>query len=180
MQGKVHVAIGVATVACMCVKYTKGFDIMGVNVLPEIAIFTAAAGSYAPDVDSSRTHSGQKHKVTSKVVSKVGGGHRGITHTLLFPVLLGLLMYFTQSYLVQYQYVATLTLSLLFGFEVGWVMHIFADLFNGKGCPIFWPIMRGKVHILDLPSDGIGAWCFAVVFVGLMSIATFGGVFGWF
>lgn len=178
MNGKVHVAIGVASVVCLCVKYPTGFEMFGVNVLPEIALLTAAAGSYAPDIDSSRTHAGQKHKVASKVVSKVGGGHRGITHTLLFPTIVGALMYFVQGYLAEYDTLATICLSILFGFEMGWCMHIFADLFNGKGCPIFWPLMRSKVHILDLPSSGFVPWIFAAVLIGLMAVVTFGGLLG--
>ena len=178
MQGKVHVAIGVATVACLCVKYPAGVEMFGANILPEIALLTAAAGSYAPDVDNSRTHAGQKHKVTSKVVSKVGGGHRGITHTLLFPFIIGVLMFFASGYLKDFPSLATLVMSLLFGFMLGWCMHIFADLFNGKGCPLFWPLMKSKVHIMDLPSSGAGPWLFAAVIIGVMAVLTFGGLLG--
>lgn len=175
MQGKVHVAIGVATVGLMCIKYPEGFNLAGAHILPIISLATAAAGSYAPDVDSAMTHAGQKHKVTSKVVSKVGGGHRGITHTLLFPAIIGVLMYMTASNLSSYPALATIVQSLLLGFEMGWIMHIVADLFNGKGCPLFWPLMKGKVHIMDLPSSGAVPWIFAVVFVAVMSFFTLNG-----
>jgi len=176
MQGKVHVAIGVAAMGCLCVKYPQGVNILDTTIIPAVSLLTAAAGSYAPDVDSSRTHSGMKHKVTSKVVSKVGGGHRGITHTLLVPAILIAFMLFIKSYLVGYDSIATLLMSLIFGFTAGWVLHIFADLFNGKGVPLFWPLMRSKVHILDLPSSGIGGWLFAIVVIGLMVFVTFGGL----
>lgn len=178
MQGKVHVAIGTATLLCMCVKYPAGVEMFGVNILPEIALLTAAAGSYAPDVDNPRTHSGMKHKVTSKVVSKVGGGHRGITHTLLVPAIVAAIMYGTSYSLGVYQNISTLLMSLLFGFEMGWCMHIFADLFNGKGCPVLWPFTKKKIHIMDLPSSGIGAWIFAVIFITIMVLITCGGMLG--
>lgn len=177
MQGKVHVAIGTATAAFLCVQYPNGFDLGGVNVIPYIALLTASAGSYAPDIDMQTTHSGKKHKTASKVINKIGGGHRGITHTLLFPVILYVLMIFSQNYLQAYSGLASLVISLLFGFELGWIMHIFADLFNGKGCPIFWPIMQGKVHIMDLPSSGIGAWLFAIVYVSILVLIIRGGLF---
>lgn len=175
MQGKVHVAIGVGTLACLCIKYPTGFDLNGINIMPAISLLTAAAGSYAPDIDNARTHAGQKHKVTSTVISKVGGGHRGITHTLLFPAIIFGIMFAVQSTLVDYNYLATLVQSLLFGFEFGWLMHIFADLFNGKGCPIFWPIVQAKLHILDLPSSGAVPWIFAVVVVAICAFIVIGG-----
>lgn len=37
--------------------------------------------------------------------------------------------------------------SLLFGLFAGWTLHIFEDLFNYKGCPIFWPIAKGHIHV---------------------------------
>lgn len=178
MQGKVHVAIGTATVVCLCLKYPAGLDIAGMHVLPVVSLFTAAAGSYAPDIDMGTTHAGKKHAVASAVVSKVGGGHRGITHTLLAPVLLFLGLCFVRGFLVDYKYITTVLASLLFGFEVGWIMHIFADLFNGKGCPLLWPISRSKISVMDLPSSGFVPWIFTAVLVGLMGVATYGGLFG--
>lgn len=165
MQGKVHVAVGVTTVAYLVYKHPMGFDFNGTTILPVVALLTAAAGSYAPDIDMGTTHAGRKHQLTSKVVNKVGGGHRGITHTLLFPAIIFGLIYFTQNYLSSYAFLASLIVSLLYGFEIGWVLHIFADLFNGKGCPVLWPLMKGKVHIMDLPSKGFGAWCFYFVYL---------------
>lgn len=170
MQGKVHVAIGVAAAACLCYKYPNGFEFLDTNVLPLSALVTAAAGSYAPDIDNSRTHAGASHKITSKVVGKVGGGHRGITHTLLIPIGLIFLMLFIRDYLGMYANLASTLMSFIFGFNLGWLLHIFADLFNGKGVPLFWPLMKSKVHIMDLPSSGVGGWLFAIVCIGLMVI----------
>lgn len=178
MQGKVHVVIGVTTVACLCVKYPTGIELFGMNILPEIALVTAAAGSYAPDIDMGRTHAGQKHKVASKLISKFGGGHRGITHTLVVPLILGIIMFMMNQWLAPYPYICMIVQSLLFGFEAGWVMHIFADLFNGKGVPLLFPLSTSKIHVMDLPSSGFGGWMFAVIFVGIMAVITFGGFLG--
>lgn len=178
MQGKVHVAIGVASTVCLCAKYPTGFEFANTMIIPLIALATATAGSYAPDIDMGRTHSGMKHKTASKVISKVGGGHRGITHTLLVPAIVAALMFLVSNYLTRLPYIASVLNSLLFGFQWGYIMHLFADLFNGKGIPLFWPIMRGKVHIADLPSSGFGGWAFAVVMIFIMGAFTFGGLFG--
>jgi inner membrane protein len=178
MQGKVHVAIGVASTFFLVCKYPTGLELFGTTVLPEIALLTAAAGSYAPDVDLGRTHEGQKHKITNKVVSKVGGGHRGITHTLLVPAIVAVIMFLISYFLSPYKYIAMVLMSLVFGYEVGYCMHIFADLFNGKGVPLFWPIMKGKVHIMDLPSSGVIPWIFTAVFVAIMAAIIYGGLLG--
>lgn len=178
MQGKVHVAIGTVSVICLCMKYPQGFEFAHTHIVPLISLAAASAGSYAPDIDMGRTHAGMKHKTASKVISKVGGGHRGITHTLLVPAIIAALMFIVSNFLTQYSYLASLANSLLFGFETGYIMHLFADLFNGKGIPLLWPIMRGKVHIMDLPSSGVIPWVFAAIFTAIIGVFTFGGLFG--
>lgn len=176
MQGKVHVAIGAGCLAVLCCKYPMGFTLADtVFIIPEIGMLTAAIGSKLPDIDLRRSSMGMKHKTMSKVVSKVGGGHRGITHTLLFPVLLLLLTWFSVDYLRDYYWLHTITSSLLFGLTFGYIMHIIADLFNGKGCPILWPISKSKVSVADFPSKGWTPWLFTFVFIGLFAVLVFGG-----
>ena len=138
MQGKVHAAIGFGCLAVLSMKFPAGFKFINdVTVLPEIGLVTATFGSLLPDIDMQRTSMGMKHKVTSKVVNKVGGGHRGFTHTLVIPALLVALTVFAADYLASYYYLSLIACSLLFGCTFGYIMHIVADLFNGKGCPIF-------------------------------------------
>lgn len=175
MNGKVHAFIGVGTVACITLANPRGFTMFGSTIIPVISLATAAAGSFMPDIDNPRTHAGMQHKVASKVISKVGGGHRGLTHSLIFPALILALMFYISTFAVNYRYIASLLMSLLFGYVTGWIMHIFADLFNGKGCPILMPLSKSKIHILDLPSTGAVPWIFAVALVALMALITFGG-----
>lgn len=150
-----------------------GFEFAGAKVIPVIGMVTAAFGSYLPDIDQQRTHMGQKHKVASKVVNKVGGGHRGFTHTLVIPAILAALIWYVGTSLTQ-PLLASIVMSLLFGVEFGYVMHIFADLFNGKGCPLFWPLIKGKVHVMDLPSSGFAPYVFAIILLGLIGFLLFG------
>ena len=175
MNGKVHVAIGVATTVCLCLKYPTGVELFGMPMLPGIMLLSVPAGSYAPDADSPRTHAGAKHKGMSKVINKVGGGHRGITHTLLFPIVLTACCYFIQHTLSAYHALNVFLLSIVGGFLLGWVLHILTDLLNGKGCPIFWPLMKSKVHIIDLPSTGIVPWIVVAVYSAFIAFITIGG-----
>lgn len=176
MTGKIHVLVGGASLALLAVNYPKGFEAFNTTILPVVGLVTSMAGSYAPDIDMGRTHSGMKHKTASKVISKVGGGHRGITHTLLVPTIVAVLMWFVGSKLTGLKYLTSLIQSLLFGWEFGYCMHLFADMFNGKGIPLFWPIMKGKVHIMDVDSNGWQAWLWAFAFIGIMGFLTFKGV----
>lgn len=175
MQGKVHVAMGVLAVGVLITKYPTGFSVAGVNILPELALITVAAGSYAPDIDMGTTHAGRKHATASKVVSKVGGGHRGITHTLLVPAIVAAFTVFCFNYLAAYASLSTFVCSLLGGFLIGWLMHIYADLFNGKGVPLLWPLVKSKIHILDLPSSGFVPWVFVVAHGALIWFILYGG-----
>ena len=177
MNGKVHATIGVATLGCLALKQPNDLFILGMQITPVIALATAAAGSYAPDIDLGRSHAGMKHKITSKVVSKVGGGHRGITHTLLVPAIVLAFMLFINTYLASAKYLLMLLNSLCFGWEWGYLMHIAADMFNGKGVPLFWPLLKTKVHIADLPSTGFVPWIFTFIVCGAFLVCAIGGIF---
>lgn len=172
MQGKVHVLIGAGSLALFCAKYPTGFVFAETHVIPMVGLFTAALGSYLPDIDMQTTHMGRQHKVASKVINKVGGGHRGFTHTLIIPLIIAALMFYVGTSM-EYRMLASVVMSLLFGMEFGYVMHIFADIFNGKGCPLLWPISKSKISIMDLPSKGIVPYVFAIIFLSLIGILLF-------
>lgn len=196
MTGKVHVFIGVSSLAAFCCVFPKGFEFAGATVLPEIGLVSAAFGSYLPDIDLQRTHMGSQHKVISKAVNKVGGGHRGITHTLLLPVIMAVMMWVTGMFAPKlnipalrtiipllnmplYSVLASVLMSIIFGAEFGYLMHIFADCFNGKGCPLLWPISQSKISFMDIPSEGTGAWIFSVLLISIefATVAYLGGLF---
>lgn len=117
----------------------SGLDFGSYSVIPFISILAAPMGSYMPDIDLHRSKMGSRHKWISKMLT-----HRGITHTLLVPAILLLLQYWLMSIPI------VLLPDLIFGFNVGWVVHIAADMFNKKGVPIFWPLTKGHVHIASV------------------------------
>lgn len=174
MQGSVHEMIGVGAVALLALSQPRGADIAGMHIQFGISIFSAALGSLLPDIDMTTTKMGHRHKITSKVVNKVGGGHRGVTHSLLIPALVLLGTLFLNDYLTLFQALMTLLNSLVFGFLAGYLLHIGADMFNGKGCPILWPISSSKIHIMDLPSSGMVPYIFGIVVLVLEFLILFG------
>lgn len=173
MTKSVHVTAGTATMLYLAVKCPGGFSVAGVNVLPAIAVVTAMVGSYIPDFDTKPMHyiQGKKGlakkvaKVKTKAVNCITGGHRGLTHTLVFPAICVAIMWYISTFFGNMPHFASLCMSAVFGFTAGWVIHIFADLFNGKGCPILWPFVKSHFHIMDFPSEGVGQWIWCVLYL---------------
>lgn len=162
MTGKTHALCGTVTMAALTAVQLHGFDLMGHTYLPAIGLLSVAAGSYAPDVDIQRSRLGHKYKFLSKHLT-----HRGITHTLLCPALLFLCMAGVASAGIPF------LPDLIFGFLLGWVVHIVADLFNKKGVPVFWPLIRKKVHIATVLTSSWQEGVFAVLWIGVHIVWVF-------
>lgn len=179
MNGNVHAAIGFGSLTLFCLQNPLGLILPSTNikVIPAIGLATVILGSYMPDIDMQTTHMGHQHKTASKMINKVGGGHRGITHTLLVPTLCVIAMYFADALLNQYKFINIGLQSVIFGFVYGYIAHIIADMFNGKGTPILWPISRNKISVMDLPSTGIIPWIFTVIVLVTQAGIMFGGQF---
>ena len=128
MTGKTHAACGAATMLALTVLHRSGLSIGAETYTPALGLLTVVVGSYAPDVDLKNSTLGQKLRMISHLFH-----HRGLTHALLFPVLLTLLMMGLKA-----QGMAVVP-ELLLGFNVGWVAHIIADAFNHKGVPSYGP-----------------------------------------
>lgn len=133
MTGKVHTICGVSAAIATTICFPE-LHIMSATVYPAIGVVAAIPGSLLPDIDIERSKLGSKHKWLSKHLT-----HRGITHTLLLPVIVCLIFFLLQS--------IPIIPSLLFGFEIGYLAHILADMFNKKGVPILWPFTKAKLHI---------------------------------
>lgn len=139
MTGKTHAICGTVTMACIAVANMEGITLDNYTFFPLLSIVAAPAGSYFPDIDLHRSKMGSKHPILSKMLT-----HRGITHTLLGPAILA----WAQWFLMQHNIL--LLPALLFGFNVGWLAHILADMFNKKGVPVLWPITKAHLHVASV------------------------------
>lgn len=156
---------GAALMAALTIKYPTEMVLHGQTYVPAIGLVTAVAGALLPDADMKTTTAGRKLGLIGTITSKLFT-HRGLTHTLFFPTLL-------------YVWMTTITIpvvpSLLFGLIVGWLSHIIADIFNGKGVPLLWPIIRRRIHLMDIPlgafPEGVFSvvWVAACIFIGVWS-----------
>lgn len=93
MTGKTHVACGTVTMLAMCAGAPEGLTLGSYTYTLWLGLATVAAGSLLPDIDIQQSSLGSKHKLISKHLT-----HRGITHTLLVPILLCFIMAFTTSF----------------------------------------------------------------------------------
>lgn len=167
MTGKTHMICGVSAYACTMIMVPVVWD---AGLVDNVAALAASSiGSYLPDIDLATSKAGKKAPWISKLTT-----HRGVTHTLLFPALLFVAAYFTNTWSVLPTF--------LFGMIVGWIAHIIADLFNSKGVPLFWPLFREKVHIASFKTDNethqvifIALWeaviiCLLLIHFGVFSL----------
>ena len=95
--------------------------------------------------------------------------HRGFTHGIIIPLLLCALYFF----LIHMQYrmsreLSIIALSFLFGVILGYVSHLFADMFNPKGVPVFYPA-GFKLSLMKIPTrskaECVWFWITSAVFL---------------
>lgn len=210
MTGKTHMICSTAAVAVYAVAHKEGITICGADMIPMLFIAPAAVGAYLPDMDIQQSRLGQRFKLLSKNMK-----HRGITHTLVVPLVLavaavgmqsraasiavsvvvGVLMmmlfdkrvnsrktniaakaldifrskigvFATIAMVALSYFVPSVGSSILFGLFLGWVLHIFEDMFNSKGCPVFWPLMKGHVHFASFKTRHWSEYIFMFLWLG--------------
>jgi inner membrane protein len=119
------------------------------------ALVAALVGSYMPDIDIEQSKMGQKVGFLSKMLT-----HRGITHTLLVPALLAVLIWWILPKNIP------LLPTVVLGFGVGYVVHIVADMFNSKGVPILWPLAKAHIAIASLKTRSWHEFVFILLWCG--------------
>ncbi len=162
MTGKTHAICGTCACACIAVANASGIEFGSYTLIPWVSLLAAPAGSYMPDIDLHRSKMGNKHKILTKLFT-----HRGFTHTLAIPLLLAFLQYLCMSAPI------VLLPELLFGYNVGWCMHIVADMFNKKGVPILWPLTKQHFHVASVLTSSWQETVFIPVWILACGIITF-------
>lgn len=166
MTGKTHAACGAMSMLAITIATRNNIQIGPYTMLPVIGLISVVEGSYLPDIDLHRSKMGHRHKFISKMLT-----HRGITHTLLVP---GILL---MSMLWCIQANIPFLPDLIFGLNVGWTVHIIADLFNRKGVPILWPVTKKKLHVACFLTSSwhevvfLILWGFAMLLLTVNAIA---------
>lgn len=107
-----------------------------------ILLAYSVVGSLIPDLDHPNSFLGKKLKVVSKPTNTFLG-HRSILHA---PLVYLLLFFFLKNYIPS---------ILLLGLFVGIFSHIFLDMLNKSGIPIFYPLNKKRINILNIKTNSI-------------------------
>lgn len=138
MNGPVHTVIGLSTGVIGATFLYNSLPVLQESALgPTAYVIAITYGSVFPDLD-----------LNGRPLHFLGG-HRGLTHTLVGPALcIGLMQLAKNS---EFGELAGIFRAAMFGFVIGWLLHILADTFQRKGVPLFWPLSRARVHIASIP-----------------------------
>lgn len=117
MTGKTHAACSTAAVAVFALAHKTGINFFGADILPWIGVVAVPVGALLPDVDIPQSRLGTKFSFLSKNMK-----HRGITHTLLMPIVLAIATALMESP----------TTSIVACILVGWIIGMVYDV-KGKG-----------------------------------------------
>lgn len=147
MLGRTHSIAGIASGLALSHFIAGKFPAINEYALLGVVTASALIGSIEPDVDIPHSTFSRLVRPLSFIYQGLARilplkcfQHRGITHSLLFPVLLvGLCLYIPtiNPYIV---------LALL-GLAVGMLSHIVLDMMNYRGVAIFSPICNKMFHL---------------------------------
>lgn len=120
----------------------------------------ATISSLIPDVDLCTSKMGHKTKPVSFVINKLFG-HRTLFHS---PILYIAIHFLMMKYLAGYEW-------MIAAFTIGIASHLFLDMLNRKGIPLFYPISK-HYHLATIKCGGQGELVVRII-LSLMSCAAF-------
>lgn len=145
MNFKTHIAFGL-----LCGLFTIGFF----NANPYLFFSIVIAGTLIPDMDHPNSKIGKKLGIFSKIFNFIFG-HRGITHSLLFPLIITMIIFS----LVGLEYAAP--------FAIGYLSHIVIDALTKKGVNFFYPLAKLRISGF-IETGSIGEWVvFLLIIAGI-------------
>lgn len=122
-------------------KLMPDFELFQQPHLFYIGLFVCLFGSLLPDLDHPESKLGSKVPFISYPIAGIFG-HRGITHSLLAITTIAWAM---KTYIFTNN-TTGLYLLFMWPLAIGYLSHLFADLFSYAGIPLFYPF-RFKLRI---------------------------------
>lgn len=152
MNAKEHRVAGICAgiITCMIMDTCKiNNSIDSIDTVYKLGSYAAiigmaSIGSLVPDIDQPNSTMGKRLGPISKLLNKMFG-HRGLIHFPLFLALIAGLLYMGYLYIDTKWQIIYMMLSL--GFIVGYISHIFLDMFNSEGIKLFGPIIGFQFKI---------------------------------
>ena len=152
MRGKAHLVCGIIAGAGISIA-TRQPIINSVLITGFSALF-----SLIPDIDHPQSTLGHYIKPVSKFI-KEKIGHRTVTHSGLWMILFGFLLY---------RFFNTVYFPAVLGGFVGWLSHMISDSMTTGGVPWFWPLKRKRYGFTRIKS-GDKDWLL-VIFTDILMI----------
>lgn len=115
----------------------------------EAFLFGSIIGSLLPDIDTPNSIAGSSVPFVSKFINEKMG-HRKALHSPFVFCLLCIFAFYSES---------------MAGLAFGYGGHLFLDLFNRGGIPLFYPISRKNFHLSQLRYNSKGASVLTQIFV---------------
>lgn len=141
-------------------------------------IFTLLASSVVgglfPDIDHQNSKIGRSMRPVSRAVSKTLG-HRGMTHTLLFNLMIPLVAILFANVMIPPGW-RTLTDMAIIGFTAGYASHLLLDSLTPQGVPLLAPFSRWQFRLADFKT-GKFDYFFQVLLVSLSFYMVYHGYF---
>ena len=164
MRGTTHARTGRAAWFYVAPLTGAGLALSGTS-LEDLALFAtglivATGAAYGPDIDnrwSTARHNVPAGGAVSALASKVFGGHRVGTHSLLSILVTGLITGGAAWWFASLEVLpwSAIHFGTVIGVSVatGWASHIFGDLLTERGCALFYPLSRKRVRIMRLKTS---------------------------
>lgn len=110
-------------------------DYLPVNIHIESTVVVAGLilGSVLPDIDETRSWLGRRVPLLSGIIKWLFG-HRGLTHSGLILILMGVLLTNTDH-------------TFLHGLSLGVIFHIAGDFFSRSGVPLLYPFTTKRARV---------------------------------
>jgi inner membrane protein len=192
MNGKTHQLVGITggfLTSAILVR-SGSFEIADAAA----AIVGSSIGSYIPDVDHIFSVAGRKafflswpilglHKLFKWIYSKTKikffkklsdmFNHRGIFHAPLFWTVIFLPLFFLATSLIKDEFIKNTLVGFLFGNFIGVFLHLFADMLNPTGIPIFMPFHDKKYRLAQIRTGSWGEFIFRIIMVVVFVVVAF-------
>ena len=184
MLGKTHIAFALGLGALGAVGFAS---LSNTTLHPkELSVFYGAItlGALLPDIDEPNSTIGRKTIGISNVIKAICG-HRGLTHSIVFVVGVGILLLFLSVFGAETlntipligDFIKGLDEAVLeifiFGVLLGCIFHLMGDMLTPSGVPLLLPFSAKSFHLtpafLRFKTGGI--WDYVV---GTLSFAIFG------
>lgn len=121
---------------------------MQINNLPVI-LAASSFGSLLPDLDHKMSYISKRMQTTSYVTRKITK-HRGITHSPVFMALVVIVLNEQINISINDIKSKVIYISLYAGI----ISHIFLDMFNKRGVPLFFPLSRNNISFGNIKTGG--------------------------